>query len=296
MSRLAIPVRPDTDVARRRAIPIPRQETSPRGRFVVLWRAVIVVFLLAAWQLMSGRILPSYAVSDPVDIAKNLGGLLSSASGWSDIRTTAAEVALGFGAGVAIGTVGGLICGSLRTVGAIIEPLIAAVNGIPKVALAPLFVLLFGIGQMSKVAIAATMVAFVVFYSLYYGMRTVRRELEQQVLLMGGSRLWVLAYVVLPSLVSPFFAGLKTGAPLAIIGVIIGEFLASFNGIGHLLFVDGNDLDAAGVFSGLVVLVVFALLLHWLLSALDGLVSRKLGLVSAGGRTTTSARNERTAK
>lgn len=284
MLKLAMPASRTAQSGQLRAVPIPVVQVAARGKKVILWRIAIVVVVLGAWQLISGHGIPNYAISDPWDIARNLVSLLGSAAGWSDIQTTAVEVALGFGVGVLIGTIAGLLCGSLRTFGIIVEPLIAAINGIPKVALAPLFLLLFGIGEMSKVAIAATMVAFVVFYSIYYGMRTIRRELEHQVLLMGGGRLWVLGYVILPSLVSPFFAGLKTGAPLAIIGVVIGEFLASFNGVGHLLFIDGNDLDAAGVFSGLVILVVFSLLLHWLLSALDQMFSRRLGLAGAAHR------------
>lgn len=251
---------------------------------VLLLQAGVVVLCLVLWQVLSGPVLPNYAVSNPKDIADSLGSLLGSSAGWSDIRTTAVEILLGFLVGVAIGTVGAIVLGSIRLAGQVLEPLVAALNGIPKVALAPLFLIFFGIGETSKIAIAATMVAFVVFYNVYYGMRTVRTELAQLVTLMGGRHIDTLRYVTLPSLVTPFFAGLKAGGPLAIIGVVIGEFLASFNGVGHLLFVDGNDLNSAGVFSGIVILVVIALILNGLLSLLDGLVSRMLGLsVPRGG-------------
>jgi len=241
-------------------------------------RLLVVVAFLVAWQLVSGPILPRYAISRPTDVARSLGQLLSSSAGWGDIRTTAFEVALGFLIGTGIGTVGGLVLGTFRYAGRVLEPLIAAFNGIPKVALAPLFLLFFGIGDISKIAIASTSVAFIMFYNLYLGLRTIRKELEDTVLVMGGKRHHVLTYVTLPSLTSPFIAGLKTSGPLAIIGVIIGEFIASFNGVGHLLFVDSNNLDASGVFAGIIVLVIMALILNGMLSLLDRTVERRLGL------------------
>ena len=250
-----------------------------------LYRVVVVAVVIGVWQLSSGTsALPTYAVSSPRDIAVTLWQFLHTSAGWADIQTTSTEIVEGFLAGVVIGAGAALILGSTRVVGRVLEPFVAALNSIPKIALAPLFLLFFGIGELSKVAIAATMVAFIVFYNMYYGMRTVSRDLENIVKLMGGKRWDVLRYVTLPSLVSPFFAGLKAGAPLAVIGVIIGEFLASFNGIGHVLLVDGNDLDASGVFAGIVILVVISLVINGMLTALDSFVSRRLGLLSKNGR------------
>lgn len=252
---------------------------------LLIYRVILVAVVLCIWQVASGSsALPNYAVSNPHDIAVALWQFLHTSAGWADIQTTSTEIVEGFLSGVAIGVVGALILGSMHVAGRVFEPFIAALNSIPKIALAPLFLLFFGIGELSKVAIAATMVAFIVFYNLYYGMRTVSHELENIVKLMGGGRWDLLRYVTLPSLVTPFFAGLKTGAPLAVIAVIIGEFLASFNGIGHVLLVDGQDLDASGVFAGIAILVVISLAINGLITALDSLVSRQLGLSSKNSR------------
>ena len=187
-------------------------------------------------------------------------------------------MAIGFLLGVLIGTAMGLVLGVFPTAGRVLEPLVAAVNGIPKIALAPIFLIFFGIGDWSKIAIAVTSVAFILFYNVYIGMRAVERELVEIVKVMGGRGHHVLSYVAIPSLASPFLAGLKAGGPLAILGVIAGEFIASFDGVGHVLFEDSNDLDAAGVFAGLIVLVVMTLILNSLLTALDKFARRRLGL------------------
>lgn len=203
---------------------------------------------------------------------------------WKNLRASLVRSAAGFGLATVVAVPTGAAIAWYRPVRELITPPLEVFRNTAALALLPVFTLILGIGETSKIAIAATMVAFVVFYNVYYGMRTVRTELAQLVTLMGGRHIDTLRYVTLPSLVTPFFAGLKAGGPLAIIGVVIGEFLASFNGVGHLLFVDGNDLNSAGVFSGIVILVVIALILNGLLSLLDGLVSRMLGLsVPRGG-------------
>ncbi|MFE6487761.1 ABC transporter permease, partial [Streptomyces sp. NPDC057757] len=155
-----------------------------------------------------------------------------------------------------------------------------ALNGIPKIALAPLFLLFFGIGSWSKITIAMTGVAFVVFYNIYLGLRLRERELVEVVQVMGGRRHHVLGYVTIPTLAAPFFAALKTGGPLAILGVIGGEFIASSEGVGHELFTAAQNLDAASEFAGLIVLVVLTLALNGVLTALDGYALKRLGLAA----------------
>jgi NitT/TauT family transport system permease protein len=245
---------------------------------VVVLRIAVIALTLVLWQVMSGPVLPEYAVSKPTDVSHALWKLLGSSTGWTDIRTTAFEIVAGFGIGVAIGTVMGLVLGSVPLAGRVFEPLIAAVNGIPKIALAPLFLLFFGIGPMSKITIAAAGVAFVVFYNVYLGLRLRERELVEIVQVMGGRRHHVLSYVTLPTLAAPFFAALKTGGPLAILGVIGGEFIASTDGIGHELFTAATNLDAPTEFAGLIVLVAMTLILNGILTGLDTLALKRLGL------------------
>ncbi|WP_335984105.1 MULTISPECIES: ABC transporter permease [Streptomycetaceae] len=245
---------------------------------VIVLRLAVIVLCLVLWQVMSGPVIPEYAVSKPTDVWTALHHLLGSSQGWTDIKTTSFEVVVGFGIGVAIGTVMGLVLGSFPLAGRVMEPLVAAVNGVPKIALAPLFVLFFGIGSWSKIYIAATGVAFVVFYNLYLGLRLRDRELIEIIQVMGGKKSHVLSYVTLPTLAAPFFAALKTGGPLAILGVIGGEFIASSEGVGHELFTSAMNLDAATEFAGLIVLMAITLILNSILTQLDKFALKHLGL------------------
>ncbi|BCL32486.1 ABC transporter permease [Streptomyces aurantiacus] len=247
---------------------------------VIALRMLVIVAALLLWQVMSGPVVPEYAVSKPTEVYDALTTMLGSAAGWNDIKVTAVEVLAGFGLGVAAGTVMGLFLGSFPLLGRVLEPLVAAVNGIPKIALAPLFLLFFGIGPWSKITIAMTGVAFVVFYNIYLGLRLRERELVEVVQVMGGRRHHVLGYVTIPTLAAPFFAALKTGGPLAILGVIGGEFIASSEGVGHELFTAAQNLDAASEFAGLIVLVALTLSLNGVLTALDSYALKRLGLAA----------------
>lgn len=247
---------------------------------VIALRILVIAAALVLWQLMSGPVVPEYAVSKPTEVYDALTTMLGSASGWTDIKVTTIEVLAGFGLGVAAGTVMGLVLGSFPLLGKVLEPLVAAVNGIPKIALAPLFLLFFGIGQWSKITIAMTGVAFVVFYNIYLGLRLRERELVEVVQVMGGRKHHVLGYVTIPTLAAPFFAALKTGGPLAILGVIGGEFIASSEGVGHELFTAAQNLDAASEFAGLIVLVALTLSLNGVLTALDTYALKRLGLAA----------------
>jgi NitT/TauT family transport system permease protein len=261
----------------------PPRERGERWRgtgAVVAMRVIVIAICIGLWQLASGRLVPDYAISNPGEVSKALWHVLGSAQGWTDIQTTASEVVTGFAIGVGLGLAVGLILGSLTLAGRVLEPLIAAVNGIPKIALAPLFLLFFGLGQWSKIWIAATGVAFVVFYNVYLGLRLRQRELVEIVQVMGGKRRHVLSYVTLPSLASPFVAALKTSGPFAILGVIGGEFVASINGVGHELFTASTNLDAPDEFAYLIVLVAMTLVLNGLLSLLDGYAQKRLGLAA----------------
>jgi NitT/TauT family transport system permease protein len=247
---------------------------------VIALRILVIAAALILWQLMSGPVVPEYAVNKPTEVYDALIKMFSSDAGWTDIKVTTTEVLAGFGLGVAAGTVMGLVLGSFPLLGRVLEPLVAAVNGIPKIALAPLFLLFFGIGPWSKITIAMTGVAFVVFYNIYLGLRLRERELVEVVQVMGGRRHHVLGYVTIPTLAAPFFAALKTGGPLAILGVIGGEFIASSEGVGHGLFTAAQNLDAAAEFAGLIVLVALTLALNGVLTALDTYALKRLGLAA----------------
>lgn len=244
-----------------------RQTRSWRPNLgIVLLRLLVVVIILALWQLISGRLIPDFAISRPTEVARALVSYLGSAEAWGDIRVTLVELLLGY----AFGVVGGIAVGVLLAtwgIGArIFEPMITAINGIPKVALAPLFLIMLGLGIWSKVAIASMTVFFVMFYNMYYGVRSLNHNLVNVVTLMGGSKLDIFKSVILPGSMPSTIAGLKAGVPFALIGVIVGEFIASDNGVGYYINTQTQQFAAGGTFAGIVVLVIITLILNALVS------------------------------
>ena len=164
-----------------------------RGWRTQLFRLVTFAIILGLWQLADGRLLPDYLVSGPSKIAATLWDLVSGSTPglWPDVQATAEELILGYALGVAAGVAVGLLLGYWRAGAAVFNPLITAINGIPKIALAPLLLIWFGIGLESKVAIASMTVFFVMFYNSYMGVVTMPQELVNVLRVMGASR-WVI--------------------------------------------------------------------------------------------------------
>ena len=133
---------------------------------------------------------------------------------------------------------------------------------LPKVALAPLLILWFGLGIQSKVALSAVLVVFLVFVNTFSGVREVDRDLIDGVRLMKATRRQLLIKVILPSASSWIFVGLKTALPYALIGVIIGEMIASNKGLGYLVQRAGSEFDTAGAFAALAVIALIAVILN----------------------------------
>jgi NitT/TauT family transport system permease protein len=232
-----------------------RRRGGRRGLLVLATQVLIVIAVLVAWQLASGRLVQAYLVSNPIDVAKKLWHLLGDGAMRHNIRITTQELLLGYLFGAAAGVVAGWILGTVRFAGDVLEPIISAFNGIPKVALAPLFLLWFGLGMGSKVAIASMIVFFVLYYNVYTGMRTVPEPLVDVTRAMGASRWFVIRKVVVPSVNVPLFAGLKAAVPFAMIGVIAGEFISADAGVGFYTMTATQQFDPAGLFAGLVIIV-----------------------------------------
>lgn len=254
---------------------------SPSGRKGLGWgtqvlRLVVFALILGLWQLASGRWLPNYMISSPSQVAAQLWDLMSGrAPGlWKDVEVTAEELLLGYALGVVSGVAVGLLLGYWRTGAAIFNPLITAINGIPKIALAPLFLIWFGIGVDSKVAIASMTVFFVMFYNSYMGVATMPQELVNVLRVMGASRWVVIRKVTLPQISVPLLAGMKASVPFAMIGVIVGEFIAAQQGVGYLIDTATQNFESATVFAGIVVLMVMMLIGMLLVALIERRVLR----------------------
>ncbi len=155
-----------------------------------------------------------------------------------------------------------------------LDPFIIAVYSIPKVALAPLFLVWFGIGIGMKIILAAVTVLFIVFFNTLAGVRNVDRDLVDAVWLMGARPRDILFKVVIPSAMGWALTGVRIAIPYALIGAIIGELIASNRGIGYLISSAASQYDTAGVFAALIVLTILAIVLNAIVDAIDRRLSR----------------------
>jgi NitT/TauT family transport system permease protein len=241
-----------------------------------LAQVLVVAGILAIWQVVDGWLLPDYLISSPAGVSVELWNLLTGVEPglWTNLAVTGQELALGYIIGVVTGVAAGLVLGYWKAGAAVIGPVITAINGIPKIALAPLFLIWFGIGVDSKIAIAAMTVFFIMYYNTFMGITTMPTPLVDVVRIMGGNRSLVIRRVVLPQISPSLLAGLKSSVPFAMIGVIVGEFIASDSGVGNYISNATQNFESAKVFAGIVLLMILILIGMWLVSLVEHRVLR----------------------
>ncbi|HTC11633.1 MAG TPA: ABC transporter permease [Acetobacteraceae bacterium] len=229
---------------------------------VILWRIGIAITIVVAWQAASGRLIKPFWISSPLAIWDQLVAWAITGELLMHVEITLAETLMGFVFGAVAGIAMGLALGLNRRVAAVLDPFIVAFYSLPKIALAPLFILWFGVGMTSKVVMATFVVFFLVFYNTYAGTLAVEQELVDVLRLMGARRWQIVTKVILPSVAIWIFTGMKTSVPYALIGAVVGEMMASNKGLGYLIQAAAGQYDTGGVFAALFVLAIIAMLLH----------------------------------
>lgn len=221
-------------------------------------RVGLAVGILVVWEMSSGAIVSTLWVSKPSAIAAVWVDWVASGYLFLHIGVTLQEMLLGFIAGSTSAIAVGVLLGRSRFLAALLDPFITALYSLPKIALAPLFVIWFGIGISMKVMMAAVIVFFLVFWNTYGGVRSVDRDLVDVVRVLGASRRQILLKVVIPSALPWIFTGLKLAVPYSLIGAIVGEIIASNRGLGHVLAAASGRFDTAALFAGLFTLTIIS--------------------------------------
>ena len=239
------------------------RRTRQRRATAWLWlaRLTVLAAVLALWQAGSGTFLNPFFFSSPIAIGERLGELVASGTLWFHLAVTLQEMAAGFLIGTAAGIVVGLLFGSVPFIGKIFDPFILALYSLPKIALAPLLIIWFGLDLAPKIVLSAMIVFFLVFFNTMRGVRDVDRELIDVVRVMGASKPQVLQKVTIPAALASIFLGLRVSLPYALVGAVTGELIASNKGLGSLIQRSAAYFDTPGVFAGLIVLMLITTVL-----------------------------------
>jgi NitT/TauT family transport system permease protein len=253
------------------------RHVAPRRRSsrVLVLQVLIGAVFLSLWQLASAiGLLNPLLFSNPLMIVQKLVAYLSGEAVYSrtiydHLKVTVQEMAVGYALGASIGVAMGFTLGRSRLAARVLEPYILAIYSVPKIALAPLFILILGIGLESKVGVVLMEVFFLVFFNTFAGVRSVNEEYVQLAQIMGASRMQLMRRIVIPAALPSIMVGLKMGIPFAMIGAIIGEFIASNQGLGWLILYSSANFDAAGLFASIAFLVIIVWVLGQLLNVIE---------------------------
>ena len=245
---------------------------TPAGQTVA--RGIVLGGLLAVWQFAPSPAL-RFWVSGPVDIVLRLWSWILDGSLWENLEATLAAMALGYAIGTVTGVGLGLVFGFLPRLHRVLSPYISALYALPKIALAPLFVILFGIGIASKVALVSITVFFLVLTSTLDGVRNVDRDLVQALSLMGATRGEVIRKALVPAALPWIFTGMRIAVRYAFSNTLLAELIASNRGIGFLIEYYSGTFDAAGAYAAILVLVACSVGLTELLSRIETRMGRR---------------------
>jgi len=237
-----------------------------RGRRTPLfvWRVLLLVGAFAAWYaLTSLGVLPAFFFGRPLVVLGRVWDWFSSGKIYPHLAVTLVETVLAFAIGTLLGVAAGLWLGLSLTASALLDPYIKAANAMPRVILAPIFAVWFGLGIASKVALGITLVFFIVFFNVFQGVREVSPVVLASVRMLGATRRQLLRHVYLPSATSWVFSSLHISVGMAFVGAVVGEYLGSAAGVGYLILQAEGTFDIDSVFAGILVLTAFALLLDF---------------------------------
>ncbi len=238
----------------------------------------LALAVFAFWYLLTTPIFltPEYAkkmaffFGQPVEVIKVVVEWFVSGKIYPHLAITLVETVLAFFIGSLLGLGFGLWLALSPLSSALADPYIKAMNAMPRVILAPIFAVWFGLGILSKVALGVTLVFFIVFFNVYQGVKEVSPVVLANARMLGASRRQLLRYIYLPSATSWVFSSLHTSVGMAFVGAVVGEYLGSAKGVGYLILQAEGAFDINTVFAGILVLTVFALLLDFAVTGARG--------------------------
>jgi NitT/TauT family transport system permease protein len=266
-------------IARERALLVNEERifvthTRHEAARILALQALVLAVLLLGWWAASGTLVDKLFLSDPISVARVLCEIIADGTLWWHLEWTLVEMTLGYVLGVSVGIGTAIVITGTPWAPQVVRPLMLGMFAIPKVALAPLIIVWFGIYLAPKVVLAASLVLFIVYFNTVAGIASVNPRMNEVLRVMGASRLALLTKLTLPSAMPYIFTAMRITVPGALIGAIIGEFLSSNRGIGFLIAAASSRYDTARVFAGIASLLVFVLLINAAISRLERYMAR----------------------
>ena len=243
--------------------------------FLLFAQVAIAALIILFWHLAATTHIIgdpndiSFFFSKPSDVAAQIWRWIEHGTIWYHLWITLEEAMLAFVIGALSALVVGFWFARKPLLADIFDPYVKAANALPRVVLAPIFMLWFGLGIWSKVALGVTLVFFIVFFNVYQGVREVDRTVLSNAKMLGMNERQLLRHVYLPSALSWVFSSLHTSVGFAVVGAVVGEYLGAAAGLGYLIQQAEGVFDIAGVFAGMFVLAAFVLLIDWVVTLVE---------------------------
>jgi len=235
-----------------------------------LIQIALLVVVLGGWQLgVATEVIDRFFFPAPFDIVRQVITWIADTGFYKHVGITLSETVLGYLIGTGLGVAAGVWLGLSPFVARVLDPFIKAVNAIPRVVLAPIFVLWLGLGLWSKVALAVTLVFFVTFFNAMQGVKEVNPVVLSNARILGAKRSDLLRHVYFPAAASWILSSLRTSVGFAVVGAIIGEYLGASAGLGYLIARAEGNFDAVGVFAGIIILAMFVLVIDLVLDFVE---------------------------
>jgi sulfonate transport system permease protein len=245
------------------------------SRFAWARQAAALLVLLALWEAAgrAGMLNPLYLPA-PSQIGAALVDLFSDGRIWPHLEATFTAALGGLALGIAVGVVLGVAAALVPLLAELLEPVMTLLNAVPRVILAPLFVIWLGIGLASKIALSFILVAVLIFFTVFTGIRQVDRRMVERVVTLGGDRAALVRHVYLPSVTAWILSNLKIAVGFAFTGALVGEFVAATHGLGYLLSFAQSTYNAALMFALIVLILIVVLLIFGIAGRLEKFLLR----------------------
>ena len=238
-------------------------------KFRAAQAGLLATLFLLWYGLTEFEILPSFFFGKPFMVLERIWDWFASGKIFPHLAVTLVETVLAFVIGTLLGLGVGLWLALSPMAARLLDPYLKAFNAMPRLILAPIFAMWFGLGIWSKVLLGVTIVFFVVFFAVYHGVKDVSQVVLNNARMLGASKGDLLRHVYLPSATAWVFSSLHTAVGMAFVGAVVGEYLGSSRGVGYLILQAEGSFDINTVFAGVIVLTIFALLLDELVTVAE---------------------------